>query len=63
MGKVANKLIGVAFWGIGGLVLVYSGATMISNTALDSAESISGLGFMLMGGLGLIKALLIGTRS
>ncbi len=60
---LAKKLPGVLFWGGAGLILLSSGGYTISHSATDSAAAFGGLGFMLMGGLGVIKALMIGTRS
>ena len=61
--KLVDKILGVAFWGGGGFVLLCSGAMTVSQSATDSAAAFGGLGFMLMGGLGVIKALMVATRS
>ena len=60
---LAKKLLGVAFWGGLGLFLLYSGALSIGHAATDSALSLSGIVSMLVGGLGVIRALMVATRS
>ena len=59
--KVAGKLFGVVFFGGLGLFLLTAGADQVGRAITESALSISGLAYMIMGGVGVIKATMIAT--
>jgi hypothetical protein len=63
MTKVMKKLVGVSFFGLLGVYLLWSGAYQVGHTATEHALSVSGLIYMLAGGVGVVKALMVATRS
>lgn len=58
-----RRLIGEAVYGIGGAILVLSGAYTIGHATTETNDMFVGMAFMAIGVFGLFRALLSGFRN